>query len=139
MQYYCLAFVPTPREGYAIFSPDFMEITSQGETISECVEMATDALRITIEEYAKMRKPLPTPSTIEEAKRKIKAEIQELGIEVPLDDILYQFIPAPSADITPVRISATFTKHTLDIIDTKAKTHGMSRSRFLAVAAKAYA
>ncbi len=138
MQYYCLAFVPAPEGGYAIFSPDFPEITSQGKNISDSIDMATDALRIIAEEYAKMKKTLPVPSTLEEAKIKMKAELEELEIHVSLDTILYQFIPVPSADMTLVKISATFTRHTLDIIDNKAKLHGMTRSGFLAAAALAY-
>ena len=85
MQYYCLAFVPAPEGGYAIFSPDFPEITSQGENISDSIDMATDALRIIVEEYAKMKKALPVPSTLEEAKIKMKTELEELEIHVPLD------------------------------------------------------
>ena len=33
------------------------------------------------------------------------------------------FVPAPSADTSLVRISATFTRRTLDIIDSKARAH----------------
>jgi len=138
MQYYCLAFVPAPEGGYAIFSPDFPEITSQGEDISDSMDMATDALRLIVEEYAKTRKPLPVPSTLEDAKIKIKADLEELGIDVPAEGILYQFIPAPSADMTPVKISATVTKYALDIIDAKAKSYGMPRSTFMVRAALAY-
>ncbi len=138
MRYYCLAFVPAPEGGYAIFSPDFPEITTQGKDIADSIEMAADALRCITEEYAKMKKALPTPSTLEEAKEKMKAELEDLGISVPSNAILYQFIPAPSADMALVKISATFTRRTLELIDTKAKLHGMTRSGFLAAAAQAY-
>ena len=43
-----------------------------------------------------------------------------------------------AADMSLVRISATFTRRTLDIIDSKARAHGMTRSGFLAAAAQAY-
>ena len=39
MRYYCLAFVPAPEGGYAIFSPDFPEITTQGKDIEEGMDM----------------------------------------------------------------------------------------------------
>lgn len=139
MQYYIMAFIPAEEGGYAILSPDFKEIASQGEDLPECMEMATDALRCITEEYAKMKKSLPEPSTLEEARKKMEAEFEELEISVPPDAVLYQFIPAPSADMALVRISATFTRHTLDIIDSKARARGMTRSGFLAAAAQAYA
>ena len=42
-----------------------------------------------------------------------------------------------AADMSLVRISATFTRRTLDIIASKARAHGMTRSGFLAAAAQA--
>ena len=138
MRYYCLAFVPAPEGGYAIFSPDFQEITTKGADIAECIDMAADALRVVSSEYAKAKKALPDPSPLEEAKRRVRADLEALGIDTPREGILYQFVPAPSADTSLVRISATFTRRTLDIIDSKARAHGMTRSGFLAAAAQAY-
>lgn len=139
MQYYCLAFIPAPEGGYAIFSPDFPELASQGEDIADCIEMAMDALRIIASEYAREKKALPVPSSFVEAKGKIAAELKGLGMDVPQENILYQFIPAPSVDMNCIEIPVTFTRRTLDIIDSKARARGMTRSDFLAAAAHAYA
>ena len=129
--FYYLAFVPCQEGGYAIFSPDFREITSQGETLSECMIMGEDALSIMAEEYAAQRRPMPAPCGLEEARRRMAAYFKEMEIE-PAGEVLYQLVGAPDADTTPVKISATFTRFALDVIDRKAKARGMTRSGFLA-------
>ncbi len=138
MKYYYMAFIPVPEGGFSIFSPDFKEIASQGETLEECMEMASDALNGVVEEYAKARKNLPSPCTLEEAKKRIANELLELDVNVPEEGIIFQLVKAPAADLTPIRISTTVTKYALDIIDSKAKAYGMPRSTFLVRAALAY-
>lgn len=137
MRYYYMAFVPVREGGYIILSPDFKEVASQGETVQECMEMSMDALQIVAKEYVQRKEPMPAPCDMQEARARVRAELECLG--APLgEDIFFQLVPAPDASMTPVRISATFPQMTLDIIDAKAKARGMSRSGFLAVAAQAY-
>lgn len=138
MCYYYMAFIPSQAGGFAILSPDFREIASQGDTEAECMEMASDALRIVVEEYAKIRKPLPVPCSLPEARERITREMKELDSHAPVDEILYQLVKAPTADLTTVKISATVAKYALDIIDEKAKAYGMPRSAFLVRAALAF-
>lgn len=64
MAYYFLVFLPVVEGGYAILSPDYPELTSQGDTLEECMTMGTDALAIVAEEYAKARRTLPEPSNM---------------------------------------------------------------------------
>ncbi len=128
--YYYLAFVPC-EGAYAIFSPDFREITSQGETLAECMAMGEDALAIAAEEYAQRRRPMPEPCDLGEARRRMEAFFREMDIK-PAGEVLYQLVGAPDTDMTPVKISATFTRYALDVIDRKAKARGMTRSGFLA-------
>ncbi len=137
MRYYYMAFIPDAKRGFSIFSPDFKEIASQGDTLPECMDMSLDALHIVTEAYAKAGKPLPDPCDLAEARRRIRAELESLDSEIP-DGIVYQLVAAPEASMSLVKISATFTRRTLDIIDMKAKAHGMTRSGFLAAAAQAY-
>ncbi len=129
--YYYLAFVPCHEGGYAIFSPDFREITSQGEDLAECMFMGEDALCIMAEEYAKQRRPMPKPCGLDEARSRMTAYFKEMDIE-PAGEVLYQLVGAPDTDTTPVKISATFTRFALDVIDRKAKARGITRSGFLA-------
>ncbi len=130
-RYYYLAFMPCKEGVYAIFSPDFREITSQGETLAECMAMGEDALAIVAEEYAAQRREMPEPCALDEARRRMEAFFKEMDI-TPAGEVIYQLVGAPDADMTPVKISATFTRHALDVIDRKAKARGMTRSGFLA-------
>lgn len=138
MRYYHMAFIPVPEEGFAILSPDFQEIASQGKDLVDCMNMSMDVLNIVSKEYSEARKELPSPCSLAEAKSRVEEMLKELGFEIPVREIIFQMVPAPEADMRPVKISATFPRHTLDMIDLKAKAHGMSRSGFLAAAAQAY-
>ena len=135
-KYYYAAFIPDAESGFSIFCPDFPEVASQGETVEECMDMAAEALALTVEEYAKARKPLPEPCGLE-ARRRIEKELAELEVEAA-GEILYQLIPAPSVDLTPVKISLSIAKSVLESIDAKAARSGMTRSGFMAAAAQAY-
>lgn len=137
MRYYYMAFIPTEQGEYIILSPDFQEVASQGTTLSECMEMSMDALQIVAKEYVRRKEPMPEPCDLQKAKVRIREELERLGGALGKDSI-FQLVPAPDANMAPVRISATFPRMTLDIIDTKAKAHGMTRSGFLAAAAQAY-
>ena len=130
-KYYYAAFIPDAESGFSIFCPDFPEVASQGETVEECMDMAAEALAFTVEEYAKARKTLPEP------RRRIEKELAELEVEAA-GEILYQLIPAPSVDLTPVKISLSIAKSVLESIDVKAARSGMTRSGFMAAAAQAY-
>ena len=136
-KYYYAAFIPDAESGSSIFCPDFPVVASQGETVEECMDMAAEALALTVEEYAKARKPLPEPCGLEEARRRIEKELAELEVEAA-GEILYQLIPAPSVDLTPVKISLSIAKSVLESIDAKAARSGMTRSGFMAAAAQAY-
>ena len=129
--YYYLAFVPCEEGVYAIFSQDFREISSQGETLAECMAMGEDALAIAAEEYARLRRPMPEPYALDEARRRMEAFFTEMDIR-SAGEVQYQLVGAPDTDMTPVKISATFTRYALDVIDRKAKARGMTRSGFLA-------
>lgn len=135
-RYYIAAFVPA-GSGYAILVPDLPEVASQGDTVAECMEMAAEAVGNAVEEYAKTRRPLPEPSGMAQARTNVAAELAELGETMP-EDTIFQFIPAPSVDLTPVKISISVPRSALDSIDQKASAHGMTRSGFLVAAAQQY-
>ena len=92
VRYYYAAFIPDEESGFSIFCPDFPEVASQGETVEECIDMAAEAIALSVEEYVKARKPLPEPCRIEK-------ELAEL--EAPAaGEILYQLISAPIVDLS---------------------------------------
>lgn len=138
MTYYFAVFIPVQEGGYAIEFPDFPEAISQGNDLVECMEMAADALATTVEEYAKARKEMPIPSTLEQTKVFARASLDEGPGVDNTRELLFQLFAAPEIDMTPVRINVSFPKSTLAVIDQKAHHLGMTRSGFLATAAQAY-
>ena len=62
--YYFALFLPVQEGGYAVEFPDIPEAFTQGSTLEECMDMARDVLSIAVEEYAKAKKQLPSPSPL---------------------------------------------------------------------------
>ncbi len=141
MEYYLVAFVPDSpddkEQGYCLFSPDFPEALSQGSSIKECMEMATDVLQVTVEAYAEEKRKIPSPCDIETARARINKRMEEYGISVD-GEILYQYIPVIVPDVTLSKIRISLTKSVLEEIDYRAKLHGMTRSKFIVAACRAY-
>lgn len=136
--HYMSVFYPAADGGYAVEFPDFPEALTQGETLEECVVMAADALALTVEEYARARRDLPVPSTVEQVKALAAREMAE-SPDVDRDrEPFFQMVPAPAMDMTPVKISVSFARSVLEGIDAKARQRGMTRSGFLAAAAQAF-
>jgi antitoxin HicB len=62
MEPYLALFEPDRKAGgYVITFPDFGYGVTQGETDQEAMEMAQDLLMLTIGDYMRESKPLPTP------------------------------------------------------------------------------
>jgi predicted RNase H-like HicB family nuclease len=135
--HYFAVFMPTREGVYAISFPDFPEAISQGNDFDDCMVMAADALAITVEEYAKARKSLPEPSSLERVKAWAESERCD-ACQASGGKFLFQLFAAPDVDTTPVRISVSLAKSVLESVDKKAKTLGMTRSGFLGAAAEAY-
>ncbi|WP_297669018.1 type II toxin-antitoxin system HicB family antitoxin [uncultured Desulfovibrio sp.] len=135
---YLAVLYPAAEGGYAVEFPDFPEALTQGDTLDEAIDMATDALGIVVEEYAKARRDLPAPSTLEQVKAVAMREMATArGVDHSREPF-FQLIPAPEVDMTPVKISVSFARSVLAGIDAKAKQRGMTRSGFLAAAAQAF-
>jgi predicted RNase H-like HicB family nuclease len=138
MASYFAVFMPTKEGHYAVAFPDIPEAFTQGDTPEECVIMGADVLAIVAEEYAKARKELPPPSGHEQVQA--WAEEQKADPDLaPGGRFLMQLFRAPDVDATPVRVSISLAKSTLEDIDEKARLAGYTRSGFLAAAAQAFA
>lgn len=135
--YYFAVFCPNANGSYTIWFPDVPEAITQGGNLAEGMDMAADVLSISLEEYAKARKPLPTPSPLAEIQAMAATTIQELEL-TPDGEIAYPLIAAPNFDTTPVKLGISMPKNVLEMIDQKARRHGTTRSGFLAEAALAY-
>jgi predicted RNase H-like HicB family nuclease len=139
MSYYFAIFIPACEGGYVVMFPDFPEAVTQGDTLSESMEMGADILNIAAEEYARTRKALPVPSGLEAVQARWKRELTEepSGIDTTRP-ALFQLFAAPKVDMTPVKISVSVARSILDNMDRKARTLGLTRSGLLARAAEAY-
>ncbi|MBE6442295.1 MAG: hypothetical protein E7022_08230 [Desulfovibrio desulfuricans] len=136
--YYFAIIYPSEEGTYVVDFPDFPEAFTSGKTLDECMVMAADALSITVEEYSKANRKLPTPSGIEDIRKKAAHEMATAeGLDTSREP-LFQMFPAPEVDMTPVKISVSFARSVLAGIDAKAKQRGMTRSGFLAAAAQAF-
>lgn len=63
MEHYLALFEPDPKAGgYTITFPDFGYGATQGETDAEAMEMAQDLLMLTLADYIREGKPLPSPA-----------------------------------------------------------------------------
>jgi antitoxin HicB len=61
MEHYVALFEPDLKAGgYVVTFPDFGYGVTQGETDEEALEMAQDLLLLTVEDYIREGKPLPT-------------------------------------------------------------------------------
>jgi predicted RNase H-like HicB family nuclease len=138
MSYYFAVFLPVKEGGYAIEFPDIPEALSQGDDLAECMVMAADALAICAEEYAKARRLLPPPSSLEEVEAWAERQKEDADL-LPGSKMFFQLFKAPEADMTPVKISISLPKSTLAAIDEKARLAGLTRSGYLSTAAMAYA
>ena len=63
-EFYPVIFHPEDK-GYSTFVVDIDGCFSQGETISEAVEMTQDAIGLMLEDYIQNKKNLPLPSSPE--------------------------------------------------------------------------
>jgi len=62
MANYQALFEPAGEGGFVVIFPDFEFGITQGDTEAEALEMATEALALTIESYIERGKTLPPPS-----------------------------------------------------------------------------
>ena len=133
MKAYYAAIIPDDGV-YAVLFPDVPGCQTQGGTLEEAFTQAVEALAGHLEALASDSDPIPEPQTHDEAWAKLLADCKEMGIKLP-KATLFQLIPAPELDLSPVRVTVSFKRYTLDMIDRKAEAAGMTRSGFLAQAA----
>ena len=135
--YYFALFLPVQEGGYAVEFPDIPEAFTQGSTLEECMDMARDVLSIAVEEYAKAKKQLPSPSPLAKVREAAEEAMRASGMDSSREP-LTQLFQAPEIDMTPVKLNISMTRAALAGIDEKARRLGMTRSGLLVRAAQAY-
>ena len=135
--HYIAQFLPQEDGTFCVFFPDLEGCNTFGDTLQEAFEAAQDAATGWLEVEADRGTPLPAPSGLAAAKAKAETHCRELEIDVP-EGTLYQLVPVDPQPEKPVRVNMTFAPRVLRLIDRAAEEEGMTRSGFLAAAAKAY-
>ena len=139
-KFYIAGIVPEDAEsggGYSVYFPDVPTIASGGETVEEAISNAVDGLYVALRGIAEQKGEIPSPSSLDEVRSRVKTERERDGLPYP-EDTLYQYVVAPSLDMVPVRVNVTIPKSSLEEIDAKARKFGYTRSGFLTHAALEY-
>lgn len=114
------------KTDFGVSFPDFPGCISAGRSIDEAKDMAQGALALHIRGMFEDGEQLPEPSKLEE----IMADSDFA------DAVAYLIVTVPDNKPRTVRVNITLPENTLRQIDAVAKKHGMSRSSFIAHAAK---
>jgi len=114
---------------WSLLSPDFPEIASVARSRAEIGEQASDALWTAIDARREDNEPLPPPCD--------EPWLLTKDWPMPAPHLLF-FVPVPAErpSTEAVRINVSLDKRLLGQIDREAERRGMTRSGFLANAAK---
>jgi len=125
-----IALVDGKAGAYGVVVPDLPGCTSAGSTTDEALRKAVEAVRLWIEDAIDHGEALPTPRSIEalRADPEIAAALTE-GAALAI-------VPLLLDAGRPVRANLSLDAGLLDAIDEAAKAHGLTRSAFLASAAR---
>jgi predicted RNase H-like HicB family nuclease len=134
---YIAAFMPAEEGGWDIVLPDVPGAFTCADTLEEAYMIASEVLALMLRDLAGDKKPLPEPSDLVTVREKTAGHLQTIDHR-PAGEILYQLIPAPNLDQTPVKVTISLPKAVLDAVDANARCNGMTRSGFLARAAEEY-
>jgi predicted RNase H-like HicB family nuclease len=134
---YIAAFMPAGEGGWDIVLPDVPGAFTCADTLEEAYMMASEVLALMLRDLAGDKKTLPEPSDLAKVREKTAEHLQTIDHR-PAGEILYQLIPAPNLDQTPVKVTISLPKAVLDAVDASARSTGLTRSGFLARAAEEY-
>ena len=132
---YIAAFMPAVEGGWDIVIPDVPGAVTCADTLEEAYMMAGEVLTMMLRDMAGDKKPLPEPSPLERVREKTAEHLRAIDHQ-PSGEIMYQLVPAPNLDLTPVKVTISLPKAVLASIDATAGKRGMTRSGFLAHAAQ---
>lgn len=114
-----------PASDYGVSFPDFPGCVTAGATLDEARREAADALALHIDGMIEDGEAIPEPSSLEDvmAERENREAVAFL-------------VPAPVRQARAVRVNITLPEDVLADIDRVAGRQGLSRSGFLARAAR---
>lgn len=110
---------------FGVSLPDLPGCVTAGATLDEARDMASEALAFHIEGLTEDDEAIPEPPTLEA----IMADaVNRDGVAI--------LVAAPERIAKSIRVNVTLPEDVLQAIDRHAEAHGMTRSGFLASAAK---
>lgn len=115
---------------FGVWFPDVEGCFSAGETIDEAVSNAAAALRQHVEAIESAGRKPPMPRSFDDVLRE-----EEVATSVVDGAILFA-VPLLADAGRTVRINISLDKALVDLIDTAATARGLTRSAFLAQAAR---
>lgn len=110
---------------YGVSFPDFPGCVAAAKTLDEARELAIEALTLHIAGMKEDGAPLPAPSSLEEV---MHHRENRDGVAI--------LVEIPAAKTRAVRVNVTFDERILREIDKQVEALGLSRSAFLARAAR---
>lgn len=126
---------------YGITFVDLPGCMSVGESLDDALRMASEALSLHVGTMIEGGDPIPTPSTLEQAREADIREAEEEGTDFD-SGTLHQFVYFEPAvrlqEITPIRLSISLKPVVLARIDKVASELGLPRSGLIAVATREY-
>jgi predicted RNase H-like HicB family nuclease len=110
---------------YSVSFPDFPGCITAGGDLDEARAMAEEALALHVEGLAEDGEAAPEPSSLESV---MADSLNRAGVAI--------LVPVRSAATKTMRVNITLPEDILTAIDGYAERHGLSRSGFIAKAAK---
>ncbi len=114
-----------PDSDYGVSFPDFPGCVTAGASLDEARREAGEALALHLEGMAEDGTPVPEPSTLEKI----------MALRENRDAVAF-LVPAPARQPRAVRVNITLPEDVLAEVDRAAGQQGVSRSAFLARAAR---
>lgn len=114
-----------PDSDYGVSFPDFPGLITAGTDLDDARRMAEEALAFHVEGMVEDGEAIPEPSSLEEI------------MSAPDNrDAVAVLVPLKSQAKKAVRLNITLPEDVLEKIDAYAEAHGLTRSGFLAQAAR---
>jgi predicted RNase H-like HicB family nuclease len=126
MQHYVALIHKDADSDFGVSFPDFPGAVTAGRTLDEARAMAVEALALHIEGMVEDGEAVPEPASLET----IMADPENR------DGVAILVTVAPRS-VKAVRINITLQEDVLREVDAYAEAHGLTRSGFLAAAARA--
>ncbi len=125
-----IALVDGKAGAYGVVMPDLPGCTTAGSTTDEALRNAVEAVRLWVEDAINDGEVLPSPRSVEALRADPEIAVALTG------GAALAIVPLLLDAGRPVRANLSLDAGLLDAIDEAAKAHGLTRSAFLASAAR---